>query len=517
MPPQTIFVSIASYRDPDCQHTLRDLFAQAERPERVFVGICWQFLPGEDDDCFLLEPEFPGQVRRIDVLASQSLGACWARNQAQTLMRGEDYYFQIDSHTRFVAGWDTRLIEMLAGCPSAKPVLSSYPLAFTPPRQLAKDEIVSIHPKGFDTQGILAQRSTLSALAHAPKSPEPAALIGAGMLFAPAAMTGEVPYDPHLYFEGEEITLAVRLWTSGWDIFRPNAPIVYHDYGKRPARPRHWKDQVDWGALNEKSRRRIRHVLGIKATTESGALAEIERFGLGTQRTIAEYESFSGLDFKGRLYQGQPLPQKENAPDTPEQAEQRRSVFTGIWKDNFWACPETRSGQGSSLAETARLRAEFPPMLRFLGIRSLADAGCGDLNWMKTLTEQLTFYFGFDIVPGVVEQLRADFSARRNCFFKAADVVTDLLPECDGILSRDCLTHMPLEAALLALRQFRRSGARHLLATTHSVGRNLWVANGGWHTLDLTAAPFRLPKPRFAIHEGGSKSLGVWAAADLPE
>ena len=47
-----IFVQIASYRDPDCQNTVKDLFEKAAHPERIFVGICWQFIKGEDDDCF---------------------------------------------------------------------------------------------------------------------------------------------------------------------------------------------------------------------------------------------------------------------------------------------------------------------------------------------------------------------------------------------------------------------------------------------------------------------------------
>jgi hypothetical protein len=37
-----IFVSIAAYRDPECQWTVRDLFRQATHPQRVHVGIVWQ-------------------------------------------------------------------------------------------------------------------------------------------------------------------------------------------------------------------------------------------------------------------------------------------------------------------------------------------------------------------------------------------------------------------------------------------------------------------------------------------
>jgi hypothetical protein len=38
----SIFVSIACYRDPELQHTIRDLFARAQHPERIYVGICFQ-------------------------------------------------------------------------------------------------------------------------------------------------------------------------------------------------------------------------------------------------------------------------------------------------------------------------------------------------------------------------------------------------------------------------------------------------------------------------------------------
>ena len=39
MPEDTIFVQIASYRDPELQWTLKDLFEKAKRPENIFVGI----------------------------------------------------------------------------------------------------------------------------------------------------------------------------------------------------------------------------------------------------------------------------------------------------------------------------------------------------------------------------------------------------------------------------------------------------------------------------------------------
>lgn len=62
---ETIFVSIASFRDPECQWTVKDLFEKANDPSRVYVGICWQYDKenSEDSNCFLEKYPFPKQVR----------------------------------------------------------------------------------------------------------------------------------------------------------------------------------------------------------------------------------------------------------------------------------------------------------------------------------------------------------------------------------------------------------------------------------------------------------------------
>ena len=113
---ERIFVQIASYRDVDCQWTVKDLFDQATQPERVSVGICWQSESGTDQDCFREKPPRPDQVRTVSFDARQSKGQSWARLQAQKLWRGEEYTLQTNSHMRFEKGWDARLVAMLKKC-----------------------------------------------------------------------------------------------------------------------------------------------------------------------------------------------------------------------------------------------------------------------------------------------------------------------------------------------------------------------------------------------------------------
>jgi len=54
---------------------------------------------------------------------------CKARQLAQSLWDGEEFYLQLDAHMRFAPGWDAQLTTWLAAAEhtSPKAVLSTYP------------------------------------------------------------------------------------------------------------------------------------------------------------------------------------------------------------------------------------------------------------------------------------------------------------------------------------------------------------------------------------------------------
>lgn len=522
-----IFVNIASYRDTECQWTVRDLFEKADHPDRVFVGICWQFVPERDQECFKVETR-PKQVRKIDFHAKDSRGVCWARHQVQKLWRGEGFTLQIDSHMRFVPGWDRILLEMYRACRNERAVLSTYPVSYEPPNKLSPPGIVTILPERFDDQGMLKFGSSSRAPNRAPPRPTPTAFIAAGFLFGPAKIIEQVPYDPHIYFQGEEITLAMRLWTHGWDLFTPNRHVIYHDYTNRPEKARHWADDVDWSVLNRKSIRRVRHLLAMDPTEDADVLVEIDRYGPGTARSLGAFEKFSGVEFKAQKIGGVPSPVKpvpvkhasaELPPArSPATKSDRARIFTDIWSNSIWGNAESVSGDGASLARTEVIRGKLPAVFTELGISILGDAGCGDMNWQPALSRDMRLYLGFDIVGGLIDALRASHAERRSHFFSQADIVTDILPACDAILCRDCLTHLTWAEARRALECLKDSGSTYLIATTHDGLENKRINCGGWYPINLMAPPFALPRPRMLIEEGlagSSKALGVWRFADL--
>lgn len=512
-----IFVSIASYRDTECQWTVKDLFEKARFPDRVFAGICLQLIAGEDADC-LVGSTRPQQCRVFEVDARESRGVCWARSCIQGLWAGEEYYFQIDAHSRFVRDWDELLIDMLHACPSPRAVLSHYPASYVPPDALGDKTVAVISAKEFDDHGVLAFSSRTVAEADAPASPSPTAFIGAGTLFAPFEAIRDVPYDPYIYFTGEEITLAARLWTHGWDLFTPNRVSVYHEYRDRPDKRRHWHDHKLWTELSERAAKRIRHLLGTEQCTDPVALKDVDRYGLGAQRTLEAYEAIAEVDFRRRLIRGKTQAQIEAELPVAERQKRVTTRFSEIWRTNAWGAAETRSGPGSTMAQTEVLRRKLADAFGRLGVRTLVDAGCGDLNWMNLISANLGLYLGYDIVGELVEGLRNKFDARKNHLFGTADVSLHVLPAADAILCRDVLTHLSHPMVKDALARFRESGSRYLIATTFPRGRNDPIRPGGWQPIDLCAEPFNLPAPRELIAEelqNSVKSLGVWSLRDL--
>ena len=513
-----IFVSIASYRDTECQWTVKDLFEKARHPERVVAGICWQFIAEEDADCFIVRTR-PEQCRAIEVDARASRGVCWARSRIQELWAGEEYFMQIDAHSRFAPDWDETFIEMLNACPSERPVLSTYPASYVPPDQLGKDNVAILLAKEFDDRGVLAFGSRAVAQAEMPATPQPTAFIGAGTLFTPSGIIAEVPYDPYIYFTGEEITLAARLWTHGWDIFTPNKCTVYHEYSERPNKRRHWHDHKLWMQLSERAAKRVRHVMGTESSTDPEVLQDIEKYSLGTRRSLAQYETHSGVDFRRKLIGGKTQEELEAALPPQERSQRIAARFSEIWRSNGWNCAETRSGSGSTLAQTVAVRRELVKLFGELDVRTLVDAGCGELNWISKISDKLDVYLGFDVVEGLVADLRKRFEEHKTHFFNTADITRHVLPRADAILCRDVMTHLPHAMVKEALDNFRKSGARYLIATTFPRGRNDPIRVGAWQAMDLCAEPFRLPPPQCLIPEelqNSVKSLGVWALQGLP-
>jgi hypothetical protein len=200
-----------------------------------------------------------------------------------------------------------------------------------------------------------------------------------------------------------------------------------------------------------------------------------------------------------------------------------RAIFGTIYRHKLWASDETASGPGSTRERAAAFRDDLIALLARLDTRVLLDAACGDFNWMAAVADTVPMYVGVDVVPGLVA-LTAERHGRAGRAFLCRDVTADPLPRADVILCRDCLVHFSLADGLTAVRNFARSGATYLLATTFAdAERNTDIVTGGWRALNLERPPFLFPSPLAVVderclHSQGryrSKRLALWALGSL--
>jgi SAM-dependent methyltransferase len=197
----------------------------------------------------------------------------------------------------------------------------------------------------------------------------------------------------------------------------------------------------------------------------------------------------------------------------------RSELFAKIYRENSWNDSESVSGLGSRMQETRNIRLALPNLFRDLKVRTLLDAPCGDLNWMRNVELGDIQYIGADIVPELIANNTARFanladgghSQRR---FEVIDLVVGPVPKADLVLCRDCLVHLSTENVLKALKNIAASGSRYLLTTTfvdQTINTDIII---GFRCVNLQLPPFSLPEPLMLIDEGSSeqadKRLGLW-------
>ena len=300
----TIFIQIASYRDPQLVPTLRDCVKNADNPDNLVFGICWQRDSTESLEEFTNLPN----VKVIDVPYKESKGACWARNKIQQLYNGETYTLQLDSHHRFVKGWDTICIDMIKELQAdgfKKPLLTGYIPSFDPdddPNARVQEPWKMDFDRFIPEGAVFFLPATIEDW-HTRTKPLPARFYSAHFCFTLGEFSVEVQHDPDYYFHGEEISIAVRAYTHGYDLFHPHKIIAWHEY-TRKGRSKHWDDVPKWGEYNNTCHARNRKLFEMDGEKRD---IDFGKYGFGSVRSLRDYEKYAGLHFKKRAIQQQTL------------------------------------------------------------------------------------------------------------------------------------------------------------------------------------------------------------------
>jgi hypothetical protein len=127
----SIFLSVATYRDENCINTLNWAYQKAKNPSNLFVGLVQQNCNqncigaetdegefeqvGPDEDCYEAFCKgymnaYCSNIRTLEVDEPESLGPYAARYMASKLWYGEQWFMQIDAHMTFAQDWDARSV-----------------------------------------------------------------------------------------------------------------------------------------------------------------------------------------------------------------------------------------------------------------------------------------------------------------------------------------------------------------------------------------------------------------------
>jgi glycosyltransferase involved in cell wall biosynthesis len=327
-----IFIQIASFCDPQLGITIKDCIENSKYPENLIFGICNQYNP--NDEFNINEYQNNERFRIENILYTESKGACWARNLLQKRYSGETYTLQIDSHMRFAPNWDYEMIKMIKDLQKdghPKPLLTGYVSSFNPdndPQGRVTEPWRMVFDRFIPEGAVFFLPESIPDWKQMTK-PIPARFYSAHFCFTLGQFVTEVKHNPDYYFHGEEISIGVRAFTHGYDLFHIHKPLIWHEY-ERKGRVKQWDIDKQWHKKNEHSHSLNRKLFGMDGETQEGHDGP---YGFGSVRTLKDYEKYAGINFKLRGVQQYTL-DKHYPPNLMiyETEEEWENSFTSIFK-----------------------------------------------------------------------------------------------------------------------------------------------------------------------------------------
>lgn len=225
----SIFISIASYRDPDLINTIKDAYEKADNPDNLVFGIVFQ---GEVDELNDFAKELVGNKVKIKyVPIEKTKGTGWARNiLTRDYLTNEDYWLQIDSHMRFKKSWDTELISFYKNI-GEECLVSAFPPHFgfnedyeyyTKERTLNNKSLV------IDFTEVFSYRDTKGKI---PEGEYEETITASGAFqFASNYVANHLTFDEYYNpWMDQEITSCLA-HMNGFKIYAPRKAVLWHCY-----------------------------------------------------------------------------------------------------------------------------------------------------------------------------------------------------------------------------------------------------------------------------------------------
>lgn len=296
---ESIFVQIASYHDYELPKTILNAIEQSSGKHKIHFGIHNSYYEPNHIHIPNVTAVEHIKISVVESQAPENIGVGASRTVANNLYAGEDYYFQIDSHTRLDKDWDKGLVDCLKAyqaCGIEKPLITAYPAAYyyddclmeviNTPYEVTN---ISFHERPDFSETMIPHQTAVGSSNKCSKS------VSAGSIFTVGDFH-KIAVNKKMAFWGEEILIAARAFTNGYHLLLPDKQYVFHLYYAHDKTFQHnlrrhvWKDwPTEHSEADAISRAELKRIITEQVVGDQE---------LGTARTLDEFGEYAGLDFR---------------------------------------------------------------------------------------------------------------------------------------------------------------------------------------------------------------------------
>ena len=201
------------------------------------------------------------------------------------------------------------------------------------------------------------------------------------------------------------------------------------------------------------------------------------------------------------------------------------SRFDRVYSKRQWAHGNKRipgSGSGSTWKATRHIRKGLLGLIGKYDIKSILDAPCGDLTWMRHLlpifSELNVTYTGVDIVSSVIVKNKRYESPFVK--FHHLDLTSSELPRAELVFSRQAMQHLNSEDNIMFLSKLNPLWHTYFMATTYDTekNQNFVRVSGPYNVLNnLREPPYNLSSPLERVLEQShtQEYMSLWNVSDM--
>jgi hypothetical protein len=241
----SIFISVPTLKDPEILNTILSAIRHADKPESVSIGVA-AFV---DDEFYNSLIRHTKDIKNLFIDkydCSENTGVGIGRIYAKLRYDNQDNFLQVDSHTHFEKGWDTKLnklwLDALAETGNDKTVISAYLPAYT-----RKDGQIF---KNDNTCGYSIFSKQLTCMnwnkvgwidmplekisKGVTKTFVPALKVSGTFILSDYHYADYSGHLPNMKFFDEEIIQSIELFSNGFSLAFPNTDIpLLHYYSDK--------------------------------------------------------------------------------------------------------------------------------------------------------------------------------------------------------------------------------------------------------------------------------------------